>query len=275
MRLLVGVAGLAAVFALLPLVGVDGARGSSTTAAGRQSRDSGIAIAGGNVYVWSAHQPEQSGGGCTVAFAVRSRQTSQLGVLTAGHCVRTLSGGPAYLVHQTQRLNSSGTEPGDLLGRVEHLGSRLGKNGDNAFVRLVAHRLARPLVFIGSVFTSSTIPVAGSVPLRAGLSVCYSGAASGEHCGFKVVGGPQTVVFSDHGRVVHIKHEWRATRSSCPSRRGDSGSPVYVRRDGKAYAVGILSGGQTTPGRCPFFFTPVQLALRSLDLKLLTATPVS
>jgi V8-like Glu-specific endopeptidase len=262
---------LAAILFPLAVTRVPSAHGVSASAIGRQSRASGVAIAGGNVYVWSSHRPEQSGGGCTLSFAVRSRRTHALGALIAGHCVRTIPGGPTYLVHQTQRLGRDGTEPGDLLGRVGRHASRLGKNGDSAFVRLVPNRAARPRVFVGPVYTNATIPVVGLMKVRVGLRICYSGAATGEHCGYRVAGGPETVVFKEGNRMLHIKHEWRATSSTCTSRRGDSGSPVYVRRNGKAYAVGLLSGGQQVAGKCPFFFTPLSVALHTLDLRLLTS----
>jgi len=264
------IAALAATAVVVPWLVTASGSSATSSVIGRQSRVSGVAIAGGDVYVWSEHRSVQTGGGCTIAFPVRSRTTHRLGVLSAGHCVRTLDGGPAYEVHQTQRLGSEGTSPGDLLGRVEPGGARLGKHGDNAFVRLVAHRTARPRLFVGPVFTTKTIPVTGRMKLRKGLSVCYSGASSGEHCGYTVVGGPETVMFKEGNQDLHISHEWRASRATCTSRRGDSGSPVYVRRGGKAYAVGILSGGQRKAGECPFFFTPVGLALKTLNLKLLT-----
>ncbi len=271
-----GKAGLAIAVAaaLIPLAVAHGsseARGAGASAIGRQSRGSGVAIAGGNVYVWSAAQSEQSGGGCTLGFAVRARRSGDVGVLTAGHCVRTIPGSAPYLVHQTQRLSRNGTEPGILLGRVGAHGSRLGKNGDSAFVRLTAHRSARAEVFAGSVFTTRTIPVVGVLSVHPGEKVCYSGAATGEHCGYRVIGPPETAMFTEGGRLIHISQEWRATQSSCTSSRGDSGSPVYVRRHGKAYAVGLLSGGQTSAGQCPFYFTPVKLALQTLNVKLLTS----
>lgn len=275
MKTRVAVALLAALAVVAPWLASASGSSASGAAIGRQSRASGVAIAGGDIYVWSSHKGKHSGGGCTVSFPVRSRATRQLGVLTAGHCVKTLSGGPSYLVHQTERISSDGTSPGDLLGRVEAGNARLGSDGDSAFVRLVTHRTARPRVFVGAVYTSRTIPIAGRAKLQAGMSVCYSGAASGEHCGFTVEGGPETVVFKEGSRILHIHHEWRATGTTCTSRRGDSGSPVYVRDGGKAYAVGILSGGQQKPGQCPFFFTPVAVALRVLDLKLVTTPKVS
>jgi hypothetical protein len=270
MRARVAAASLAMIAIAVPWLVTSPGSAAGSTGVGRQSRGSDVAIAGADVYLWSEHRGERSGGGCTVSFPVRSLTSHRLGVLTAGHCVQTLHGGPAYLVHQTRRLSSKGTSPGDLLGRVARGSARLGEYGDNAFVRLVAHRSARPRVFVGPVYTSKTIPIAGRIKLRTGLSVCYSGAASGEHCGFTVVGGPETVIFKEGKRVLHIHHEWRATSTTCTSRRGDSGSPVYVRQDGKAYAVGILSGGQEKTGQCPFFFTPVVLALQTLHLKLLT-----
>ena len=70
----------------------------------------------------------------------------QKGALTAGHCVATLAGGPAYHVHQTESLSADGTAPGDLLGKVT--ASQLPRrrsDGDSAFVGLARGRGARPL----------------------------------------------------------------------------------------------------------------------------------
>lgn len=274
MRLKLAVACLVAA-AAAPLLAPAGAGAGVGAPAGRQSRSSDIAIAGGDIYLWSSHRAETSGSGCTVSFAVRSVRTGARGVLTAGHCVATLVGGPAYLVHQTERLAGDDTAPGDLLGRVTASKYRLGSDGDSAFVQLAPHVTTAPLVFIGGPRSHSTMPVAGTGPLAPGVKVCYSGAATGEHCGFTVVGGSQTVSFISAGHSrIDIGNEWRATGAECTSRKGDSGSPVYTRVHGVAYAVGILSGGQAKADSCPFYFTPVSLALKQLGLKLIkTAAP--
>jgi hypothetical protein len=243
---------------------------SAVTAAGRQSRTSNLAIAGGDVYMWSTHRSEGSGDACTLAFAVQSVRTKHVGALTAGHCLRTVPGGPIYTVRQTHAGKGDSTDPGHRLG-VVHLGNaHLGIDGDNAFITLGAHRRAIAQVFNGGAASTTTIPVAGLAHLRDGIHVCYSGAASGEHCGFTVVGKPRTVAFQAGNGVIRIRHEWRATRSSCTSRVGDSGAPVFVERHGRAYAVGILSGGQERDSQCPFYFTSVGLALSALHLRLLT-----
>lgn len=262
-----------AVAALLPATGVASAD-SHVAAASRQSRNSDVAIAGASIYLWSSHASEYKGSGCTLSFSVRSRRTGRDGALTAGHCVTTTNGGPTYLVHQTESLPNDGTAPGDLLGQV--FGSKfvVGEDGDSAFVKLVNGRAARPLVFSGGTSSRSAIPVAGVVAPEPGLQVCYSGAATGEHCGFTVVGGSQTVSFKSGRNHVQIGNEWRAETddgTGCTSRKGDSGSPVYEINNGQAYAVGILSGGQVKPGQCPFYFTPVTLALRELGLSLITS----
>ncbi|HVY11290.1 MAG TPA: S1 family peptidase [Mycobacteriales bacterium] len=255
--------------ALAPILAPKSA-GAIISPAGRQSRTSGAAIAGGDIFVWSSHSAKTSGSGCTVAFAVRSIRTGKRGVLTAGHCVATVPGGPSYLVHQTASApGGDRTSPGVLLGRVTASAFRLGTDGDSAFVKLAPHVATAPLLYVGGWRSHTTIPVAGKGKLEPGTEVCYSGAATGEHCGFTVVGGSQTVSFvSAHHQKVAIGHEWRATGASCTSRRGDSGSPVYTRVGGVAYAVGILSGGQLKAGTCPFYFTPVSLALKQLGLKL-------
>jgi V8-like Glu-specific endopeptidase len=239
---------------------------------GRQSRTSGVAVAGANVYLWSTHRSEDDGGGCTLGFVVGSRVTGQLGALTAGHCVGTLAGGPSFAVHQTRNVRANATDPGVQLGAVSGGQFRFGKQGDSAFMGLTDGRTARAAVYVGGARSHRSIPVAGLRAPRRGLRVCYSGAVTGEHCGFRVAATARVVSFPHHGRTYRVSHEWRATRSTCPSRAGDSGSPVYVRHQGAAYAVGILSGGQEHAGRCPFFFTPVALALRHLDLALISAS---
>jgi hypothetical protein len=269
-------AALVAAAAAVPLVVTGGTAAGALTSPGRQSRTTDVAIAGGNVYMWSNHSPESSGSGCTLSFAVRTVKTKAHGVLTAGHCVATLSGGPTYLVHQTESLPGDDTAPGDLLGRVTGSHFRLGPDGDSAFVQLARGVHAEPLLFTGGSRSHATIPVAGLGALTTGTKVCYSGAATGEHCGFTVVGGEQTVTFSSAGHAkVDISHEWRATGANCTSRKGDSGSPVYTLVHGRAYAVGILSGGQAKAGGCPFYFTPVSLALHRLGLRLLTSSATS
>lgn len=250
-----------------------GAAASVTTSHGapsRQSRTSGIAIAGADIYAWSAHRSVDSGGGCTLAFPARSTSTGRLGALTAGHCVGTLAGGPSYAVHQTRNGPGNTTDPGLELGVVGPGGFRFGAQGDSAFVELAIARRARAAVFTGGSSSRTTIPVGAPARLHRGIHVCYSGAVSGEHCGFTVGRGPATVSFPDRGHTYRVAHEWRATRRSCPSRAGDSGSPVYVERHGVAHPVGILSGGQRRAGQCPFFFTPVKLALSRLHLQLLS-----
>ncbi|HVS67570.1 MAG TPA: hypothetical protein VHE56_03385 [Mycobacteriales bacterium] len=253
--------------------------GSHTAkAASRQSRYSDVAIAGASVYLWSSHGSESRGSGCTLSFSVRSTSTGKKGALTAGHCVATVDGGPTYLVHQTQSLPDDGTAPGDLLGKVSGRHFVMNDNGDSAFVALVGGRRARPLLFTGGRSSRTAIPVAGVVSPAQDMQVCYSGAATGEHCGFTIVGGSQKVSFKSTQGPVEIGNEWRAQSddgSGCTSRRGDSGSPVYTLRDGVAYAVGILSGGQVKPGQCPFYFTPVKAALKVLHLTLITAKPAA
>jgi hypothetical protein len=264
-----------AVFAFLLASTTASAGSHAKKAASRQSRTSDVAIAGGSVFVWSKHSGQNTGSGCTLAFSVRSIRTGGKGALTAGHCVATLNGGPAYFVQQTQSLPHDATAPGDLLGKVSRRNYVVGPNGDSAFASLVSGRNARPLVFTGGSASRSAIPVAGAVDPETGMQICYSGAATGEHCGFTIVGGSQDVSFKSGTSHVTIGNEWRATGADCTSRKGDSGSPVYVYRNGVAYAVGILSGGQVRQGQCPFYFTPVKLALKVLGATLITSKPAT
>jgi V8-like Glu-specific endopeptidase len=267
------IAAIVAVVAVLPAGATAVAGSHAMSAASRQSRTSDVAIAGASVFMWSKHGGQDTGSGCTLAFSVRSVSTGKKGALTAGHCVETLNGGPAYNVQQTESLPHDATAPGDLLGKVTGRNYVMGEDGDSAFVGLVSGRNARPLVFTGGSASRAAMPVAGVMAPETGMQVCYSGAATGEHCGFTIVGGSQDVSFKSGRRHVTIGNEWRATGQDCTSRKGDSGSPVYVDNGGTAYAVGILSGGQVKQGQCPFYFTPVKLALKIFGLTLITSKP--
>jgi len=263
---------IVAVVAVLPMTTTALADSHIVSAASRQSRTSDVAIAGASIYLYSSHESMTRGSGCTLAFSVQSVRTGSRGALTAGHCVATLNGGPAYKVHQTESLPDDGTAPGDLLGKVTRSNYVLGPQGDSAFVTLVSERDARPLLFTGGSSSRRAIPVAGIRNPATGMQVCYSGAATGEHCGFTIRGGSQDVSFKSPNGQVTIGNEWHADGAACTSRKGDSGSPVYVLDGGVAYAVGILSGGQVKPGRCPFYFTPVRTALREYGLTLVTTS---
>ncbi|HVV77491.1 MAG TPA: hypothetical protein VHC43_15815 [Mycobacteriales bacterium] len=270
---------MVAVVAVLPATATATAGSHLAKAASRQSRTSDTAIAGASVFLWSSHGREARGSGCTLTYSVRSKRTGKRGALTAGHCVAMLDGGPTYLVHQTQSLPDDGTEPGDLLGKVSGRNYVVGADGDSAFVALAPGRSARALVFVGGKSSRSAIPVVGVKAPAQDMPVCYSGAATGEHCGFTIIGdGPHSVTFKSGRSHVQIGNEWEAKTDSgvgCTSRRGDSGSPVYTIDNGEAYAVGILSGGQVKAGQCPFYFTPVTVALKALHLTLITGKPGS
>jgi hypothetical protein len=264
----------AAVAVVMPFLAVANASGTSKVAptqivASRQSRTSGVGIAGGSLYVWSSHRSDQHGGACTAGFAVEVKGTKKKGLLTAGHCVKTLSGGPIYQLHQTTNLPKNATDPGKLLAEVHAGAYRMGKYGDSAFGRVASGRSVRPYVFVGDTKSKLTIPVVGRMAPAYGMQVCYSGASSGEHCGF-TIGRRQSVKFAEGSKLVTISHEYSASSSTgCTSVKGDSGSPVYVRDGNSAYAVGILSGGQDKAGQCPFYFTSISLALKQLNLVLL------
>jgi V8-like Glu-specific endopeptidase len=265
-RLVVAVTGLSALVATVPL-----ASAAATGAMNRQSRASHVAVAGGNVYLWSTHRKDTTGGACTLSFTVRSA-THHDGVLTAGHCVDTLRGGPSYTVHQTRAGSGNRTYLGDRLGAVDSGRYHVGSKGDSAFIALADGRQAQPRLFTGGRTSGSTIAVVGLGSLHGGLShVCYSGATSGEHCGYTIEGKPRAITFTGSGETLRIHHEWSAV-GACHARPGDSGAPVFVRKGSGALAVGILSGGGRVGGHCAFFFTPVKAALKTLHLTLLTGS---
>lgn len=249
------------------LVPATAAAATSADTSGRQSRTSHVAIAGGDIYLWSTHHRSANGGSCSLAFAVHDA-SGDSGSLTAGHCVATLSGGPSYAVFQTQAGSRHRTYLGDRLGTVSAHRFHVGKRGDNAMVALATDRVSRARIFTGGTRSTTTIPVTRDTDPHVGLGhVCFSGSRSGEQCGYTVRYAHRTVSFEDHGHTYRIHHEW-AAGGACTSGPGDSGSPVYVKHGSHAIALGILSGSGTVSGHCVFFFTPVSLALRTLHLHL-------
>jgi hypothetical protein len=253
---------------------------TSTTVVGRQSRTSGVGIAGGSIYLWSSKYDSlpigkrvSQGGACTLGYAVRSRATGRSGVLTAGHCVATLPGKPSYALHQTTNVGATHTDPGVLLAKIQRGQYRMGVNGDSAVGFLAKNASVRPYLFVGGTRSKLTIPVVGIRAPRYKMKICYSGATSGEHCGYRITDLPHgTRPFTDPngGPSYKIGHEWGAKSGHCTSRPGDSGSPVYQRVDNQAYAVGILSGAYNKD-QCEMFFTPIGLALDQLILSLVRA----
>ncbi|MFI8527658.1 hypothetical protein ACIGB8_24575 [Promicromonospora sukumoe] len=83
-------------------------------------------------------------------------------------------------------------------------------------------------------------PIGGVQQPAVGQNICSSGAVTGEHCGAKV-------------RAIDVA--WTCGKRTCHGFRasredggvvvggGDSGGPMYVVIDGKAYARGMIDGG--------------------------------
>lgn len=256
---------VAAAVALLPGLAVAGA---STASAGRQSLTSDTARGGANVYLHSAHATSRSGSSCTLGFPVKRRNGAR-GVLTAGHCVAVLPHGAPYDVFETKSGRSNTTYVGEQLGEVPARRYHVGTEGDNALVLLADGRDAKPQIYTGDATSAATAAVIGSRAPKVGMAhLCYSGAVSGEHCGFRIRYRPRTMRFDERSRTLRIHHEWPAT-GRCTAKAGDSGSPVFLKRGSRVLAVGILSAGGTVNGHCAIFFTSVAMATSSLHVKLL------
>lgn len=243
---------------------------ATATGASRQSRASHVAVGGGDIYLSGRHHGRASGAGCSLAFAVLDASDNPA-ALTAGHCVATLSGTSPYRVYQSRRSGHT-VYLGDRLGAVRAGQYHAGRHGDNALISLAAGRRAEPDVFIGGRRSTRTAPITSAVQPARGMSgLCYSGATTGEHCGFRIVQGPHTIPFDDRGHHYVIRHEW-AMVGPCTARAGDSGAPVYRPGPNGDGAVGIVSAGGSVGNRCAVYFTPVALAMRHLHASLMTAS---
>lgn len=172
----------------------------------------------------------QAGGtqisGCTSAFVVKKNNSSELGVVTAGHCD-----------NRVQQISPSGNFWFDF--RAEHRGV----NGDIQWMRSP--------VMMDSWFHYDYglgYPVRAVATAGVGTSICHFGVTTGRSCG-KVAA--VNVSVSVNG-VVHGSMT-RVTGAGLESAGGDSGGPWYQGTT----AYGIHHGSAGDGSR---FFTPVKKA---------------
>jgi len=180
-------------------------------------------------------------GSCSVGFsAVGAAGTRHF--VTAGHCTESDGG-----------VVTMGGRP---IGRISE--STFGTAGDFGLVNVTdANSRLTPLV---NRYDGRAITVTGARDAPIGASVCRSGVTSGFHCGV-VVARNQTVNYGGGDVVAGL------TRTTACAEPGDSGGPYLSG----SQAQGLTSGGSgdcTTGGIT--FFQPVNEALRSLNLRLVT-----
>lgn len=113
---------------------------------------------------------------------------------------------------------------------------------------------------------------------KAGEQFCSGGTRTGEVCGWKVTGTKKKVKYKEDGKTYVAQNMTIAQKNSGRCiKKGDSGGPVYtVKKNGHAYAKGIISGSECDSvtddgecsdawdGKCTIIFTDISLAEKAL-----------
>lgn len=187
----------------------------------------------------------QSDGGeatCTLAGTARDAQGNEYGV-TSGHCVDPAQYGGAPL---TAIVDANGQQIADMTTLQFQY-----QEGDN-FSDIAWFRLADGVTG-GNQLRGGGTNLAAPLSSESGLNAAIDAAT----VDFPVAGyistselRPGDVVFKDGqntartvGVVVNVDARTGAVFAIIPAIAGDSGSPLYVVRGGKAYIVGNLNGG--------------------------------
>lgn len=179
---------------------------------------------------------------CTLAGTARDAQGNEYGV-TSGHCVDPAGFDGARL---NAIVNANGQQIADM-ATIQFQN----QTGDN-FSDIAWFRLADGVTG-GNQLRGGGTNLAGNLSSESGLNtfidaVTYDFPVAGYISTSELK--PGDVVFKDGqntartvGVVVSVDANTGAVSAIIPAIAGDSGSPLYVVRGGKAYIVGNLNGG--------------------------------
>jgi len=165
-------------------------------------------------------------GFCTTSFAVGKMVSGSLvtEMLTADHC------GPGGATVYTSR-NPSNAQLGTLQSAW---------TGNTDIMRIIG-KSYQPVVYVGYRYSNDATGVAGWVtPILNGY-VCYSGAPSGIVCGNKMTALSVSAAYGPTQIYFGLTRTSQVDGISAVG-NGDSGGPVIAVADGKAYAMGVISG---------------------------------
>lgn len=165
-------------------------------------------------------------GFCTTSFAIGKMVGGSLvsEMLTADHC------GPGGATVHTSRTP---TNP--------QLGTLQGASSGGSDIMRIVGKSYQPVVYVGYRYQNDATGVAGWVtPILNGY-VCYSGAPSGIVCGNKMTQLNITVAYGLTQIYFGLTRTSQVDGISAAG-NGDSGGPVLAVADGKAYAMGVISG---------------------------------
>lgn len=212
---------------------------------------------------------------CTVSFMARNSSAQQF-ALTAGHCDNAIEttpfyfaggGGPYSWFDGTVLI---GKRAVTVFGNVRN---NVQRTDDYALIRIDSPSRTQPKAVVRTA--GADLPVAGVENAVSRTTLCKFGQVTGAGCG-RVTAVNVTILWP-WGRTVWapvtVKVDNLINVEVC-SRSGDSGGPLFRVSNGRAYAVGILSGGDQ--GTCPTnlagrdsYYQPVREVLQQEGLTLL------
>jgi streptogrisin B len=195
-----------------------------------------VTHAGATIFSVSPGDRIQTPDVCTIAYSYTG-DDGHTYAITAGHC-QTSAGGHV----RDEHTGATGT----FIRAVVDPDPKRSGGADFGLIDFGRDSLAVP-------FISNRAVASGEYPRpQPGLTVCRTGASSGQHCG--------TVT------MIHGEHQYLTTGMP-DSTGGDSGGPVWtVRDDGHAQIVGIWLGSLTLSGKDYGRFAALAGAITTLDL---------
>lgn len=117
--------------------------------------------------------------------------------------------------------------------------------GNTDIMRIIG-KSYQPVVYVGYRYSNDATGVAGWVtPILNGY-VCYSGAPSGIVCGNKMTALSVSAAYGPMQIYFGLTRTSQVDGISAVG-NGDSGGPVIAVADGKAYAMGVISGISGAP----------------------------
>lgn len=195
---------------------------------------------------------------CTSAFVVERRDTSERGILTAGHCLlmgarnAMLEASPAQLGIVGNLLDLSVSQDPSTLDEWER---------DGAMVTLPTGtpHTAR----VGGAWEVGDAISSQELREMSGIPVCKLGAVTGLTCG---------EVTNASGEFVTVA-DMNADEDHRISYRGDSGGPMFVFEGSTVRPVAVVSHGLRTDGDLDPRFVTGQLVAPLLDRWELSLVP--
>jgi hypothetical protein len=190
---------------------------------------------------------------CTSGFIVETSNTSEIMMLTAGHCLHISGGVGAVFSHNADTLGIADVDtwnPGST------------RNADVGLIDLYTHEV--PATKNQILTSGSTVKSVGGwdATQLVGDQTCRSGLTSGKDCGEIVAVGEQNDSEVPGWGTMHVKN---TNRVSFDSTGGDSGGPEYFESGSVVIAQGThVHSDPDNQSGAKGWFTPISWGNSSL-----------